>query len=61
MKKSKRICPKCKSHDIITDWSVENVARGFANPSFKCNNCGYVGTFFPEIEKIKIKKNQISK
>lgn len=46
-----RICPKCKGIDVTTDWSVANIAREFANPSFKCNKCGYTGVFFPEIDE----------
>lgn len=49
MEKSKRICPKCKSTDVTNDWSISNIAREFANPTFKCIKCGFVGTFFPEI------------
>ena len=52
---NKRMCPKCQSKEVITDWSIANIAREFANPSFKCNNCGFVGTFFPEIDEKQIK------
>jgi hypothetical protein len=59
MKKLKniRICPQCMSPDIETDFSnAAAVGAGFINNSFKCNHCGHVGTFFPEISIKNLKK-----
>ncbi len=50
MKKSKRICPKCKSKNISADLSASSFAKGSVFNQFKCNNCGYIGIFYPEVK-----------
>jgi len=58
-----QICPRCKSKDISPDLSASAITllnNNFTN--YKCNKCGYKGTFFPIIEKVgksKIKMKQI--
>ena len=58
MKKTKthvRICPKCNSKDISTDFSNAGlVGTGLFQDSFKCNHCGNTGRFFPEVEINKV-------
>jgi len=52
MPKYKRICPKCKSTDIKTDFSDPGiVATGMFMNQFICKKCGFSGAFFPEVEK----------
>jgi hypothetical protein len=49
------ICPKCNSTDISTDMSNPAlVETGLFNNSFRCNHCGYTGTFFPDVEISKL-------
>ncbi|MFH1802309.1 MAG: hypothetical protein ABH864_02545 [archaeon] len=51
-----QICPQCGSPDIKTDFSNHAaVVRGFFNV-MKCNHCSHEGTFFPTVEKNKLKK-----
>ena len=47
----KRMCPKCKSTDVSLDWEAETSLGLSTLRHFKCNECGFVGTFFPEIDK----------
>jgi len=51
-----KICPRCGSEDISPDLSLDNYSSGKIFNSYKCNNCGYSGQFFIEIEKEEIKK-----
>ena len=44
-----RICPKCKSTDIITDWSEKVLGQPIFS-KYACNNCGYEARIFPEID-----------
>ncbi len=47
-----RICPKCNSTDISTDFSNPALnATGLFNNAYVCNNCGNTGNFFPEVER----------
>jgi len=46
-----RICPKCKSKNIKADFSAHSFAQGSVFNKYKCNNCGFAGIFFPEIDK----------
>lgn len=49
------ICPKCNSTDVKTDFSNPTlVATGLFNNSKVCNDCGYSGNFFPEVQKADI-------
>ncbi|DAC73024.1 MAG TPA: hypothetical protein DSN98_02105 [Thermoplasmata archaeon] len=59
-KKYIRVCPECSSTDTQPDMSADSYAKGLLN-SWRCNNCGYTGLFFPEYtsedaKKIKEKK-----
>ena len=46
MKKVK-ICPKCKQPTLITAFNVS----GWLTPNyFECKNCGYLGSFYLEID-----------
>ncbi|MBD3361599.1 hypothetical protein GF358_02275 [Candidatus Woesearchaeota archaeon] len=47
----KRICPKCKSTNISKDLSKEAYAKGSFFNQYKCNDCGYTGEFFPEVDE----------
>lgn len=49
------ICPKCKSNNVSPDFSVQSFAQGSVFNKHKCNNCGYAGMFFPEIDKKQLK------
>lgn len=54
-----RICPRCQSTNISPDLSKEAYGSGKIFNSYKCNDCGFHGEFFPEIDKKiigKIKK-----
>lgn len=46
-----KICPKCKSKDVIPDFSSEAYAKGSFFNQYRCNKCGYTSQFFPEIKK----------
>ena len=47
-----RICPRCNSTDVSTDFSNPGiVGTGLVNSAFRCNNCNYKEFFFPEIHK----------
>jgi len=50
MKKSIKICPKCRSADIGADFSAHSFAQGSVFNKYKCNSCGFEGIFFPETE-----------
>ena len=59
-KKLERICPECKSTDVVPDMSADSYAKGLFN-QWKCNTCGHTGIFFPEYsekdaQKMKEKK-----
>ena len=51
-----RICPKCKSTDVNADMSIQSFAQGTFFNQYKCNKCGYIGQFFPEIVEKETKK-----
>ena len=42
-----RICPKCKEPKLK---NMMNVSGWLAPSMFECLNCGYVGSFFLEID-----------
>jgi len=70
-KKSKnfiKICPKCGSINVQTDFS-NPVVWDYGTPAkYKCNSCGYLASTFPEVLAKKIadfkkklkKENKIS-
>ena len=45
-----RMCPKCKSKNIKNDMSALALNREFAPPRFICNDCGYEGISFSEMD-----------
>lgn len=53
-----RVCPKCKSTDISPTLSKEAYGQGALFNEYKCNKCGYVGQFFPEIPEKELKKQK---
>ncbi|MBT3416808.1 hypothetical protein HON86_03680 [Candidatus Woesearchaeota archaeon] len=51
-----RICPKCQSTNVSPDIGTEAYGSGKIFNSYKCNNCGFSGEFFPEVDKKIIEK-----
>ena len=49
--KSIRICPKCKSDDVSPDFSLQTFGEKSEFNKWKCNKCGYISIFFPEVNK----------
>ena len=49
--KTVKICPKCGSEDLSSDLSVQSYAQGGFFNNMVCNNCGFSGQFFPEMDK----------
>ncbi|MBI2652675.1 hypothetical protein HYX00_04380 [Candidatus Woesearchaeota archaeon] len=58
-----KICPRCGSINIGTDFSNPVVWAYGASPKYKCMKCGYMGALFPEVPESKIKyyKSRIEK
>lgn len=50
-----RICPKCGSTSVQTDFSNPVVWAYGTTTKFRCNSCSYVGNLFPEISKDNLK------
>lgn len=50
-----RICPKCKSDDVSSDFSRQTFGEQSEFNTHKCNKCGHRSIFFPEIDKNNIK------
>ena len=57
-KKSKtvKVCPKCGSMDVSSDLSVQSYAQGGFFNNMVCNNCGYSGQLFPEVNADEVDK-----
>lgn len=53
--KYRKICPKCGSTDVQTDFSNPVVWAYGANTKYKCRSCGHISALFPEISKYEIK------
>lgn len=49
-----RICPKCGSINIQTDYSNPAVWAYGTSTKYKCNSCGVIGPVFPEILESEI-------
>ena len=47
----KRICPKCKSYNVSLDMTTETLMGQSTLRHFKCNECGFISAFFPEINE----------
>ncbi len=46
------ICPQCGSRDIHPDFSAHSFGQsGFFN-QYRCNKCGYQGSFVIEVDDI---------
>ena len=58
-----KICPKCGSINIKTDFSNPVVWAYGTSPKYKCKECGYLSFLFPEVipEKIGFFRNKIKK
>ena len=58
MKKNKnkwlRICPKCSSLDVQTDFSNPVVWAYGTTAKYKCDSCGHIAPTFPEVFENKI-------
>ena len=48
---NKKFCPKCKGDDVKIRITVIGEP-----PEYACKKCNYIGTIFPELEKIKLIK-----
>jgi len=46
-----KVCPKCGGENVKTDPTNQKAAAGFSTHSYLCMDCGFSGSFFPEIEK----------
>jgi len=46
-----KICPKCGSIKIKTDFTNPAVWAYGTAPKYKCNSCGYLGNLFPEVSE----------
>lgn len=51
-----RICPKCGSIDVHTDFSNPVVWAYGTTTKYKCNMCSYTSNLFPEILQKDMKK-----
>ena len=49
-----KICPKCGSLDIKTDFSKPEIWAMGQPAIYKCGNCKYKGNIFPEVKKEEI-------
>ena len=58
-----KICPRCGSIKIQTDYSNPIVWTSGANVKYKCESCGHLSSFFPEVEENEIAryKSKLSK
>ena len=54
-KKFVRICPKCGSTNIKTDFSNPVVWAYGTTTKYKCISCSYLGTIFPEVLRNEVK------
>ncbi|TXT62793.1 MAG: hypothetical protein BAJALOKI1v1_850001 [Promethearchaeota archaeon] len=54
MGKTLRICPKCKSSHSLRP--AYNVSGWLAPEMFRCDNCGYIGSFYIEMEEEEYKR-----
>ena len=50
-----KICPRCGSASIKTDFSNPVVWAYGTAPKYKCGKCGYMGMLFPELPQNKLK------
>ena len=48
-----RVCPKCRSLDVVSDLTLAFLGE---NSTLKCRECGYTNTFFPEVEATRVKE-----
>jgi predicted RNA-binding Zn-ribbon protein involved in translation (DUF1610 family) len=56
MKKTVNICPKCGSTNIKHTSKIRYDIVAFGAPVvFKCEDCGFCGKIFPEIDFDKVK------
>lgn len=51
-----RICPKCKSLDIVQETPGVSLNIIFGMPTqYKCKNCGFTSYVFPEVAISELK------
>ena len=58
-----RVCPQCKSSDVAIDrYNSLQPAMGLL-AVYRCNKCGYLGNYFPEVKLSEIKefKEEVTK
>lgn len=48
-----KICPKCGSTEVKTDFSNPVVWNYGATVKYQCKSCGHLGEFFPEVTEDK--------
>jgi hypothetical protein len=53
MSKKVRICPRCQSTNVSPDMRF---GKGLFCNSYNCDECGFNGEFFPEVDKEIIDK-----
>ena len=58
-KKYVKICPKCKSIEIRTNFKP-NIGLG-APTEYVCDKCGFTSMIFPEIDVDELKKEEKKK
>jgi hypothetical protein len=55
-----KFCPKCHSKNMSNDWSNPALVRMGVFNGGVCEDCGYAGNFFPEVdETIKLSKRDV--
>ena len=60
-KKHVRVCPKCGSTNVSHHMAVEAFAKGSVFNHYRCNECKYDGTFFPEVTEDEIEGGRLKK
>lgn len=53
-----KICPQCKSKNVSPDFFIKTFGEKSEFNKYKCNNCGFNSTFFPEVAGRKIAKHK---
>ena len=50
-----KFCPYCNSPDVSVDFSNAGMIAAGSIGQHRCNNCGYIGSFFPEMRKSELR------
>jgi len=52
------ICPKCKSKNVVKN--QKDFLQDLGGPDdYICTNCGFGGSFFPEVEESELKSVKV--